>query len=202
MTDSTTRRSRSRLCPTRPASTRTSRRRTSHSLRAIRRRRGSQRMPHCPMRRTVPRPGASYVAGQVALAAGDVVDAIKKGKAAVDKDPRPLYAVGLALRTPTCAASAWPEASASLDRASAVVADQPSAVIERAIVVARSGKVATDPKLATDTRSQLAKLIGDPSKKQPASRRHRSGLAFSRSRSSTSHATIRLRRTAAYQGPP
>ncbi|HEY6033426.1 MAG TPA: tetratricopeptide repeat protein, partial [Kofleriaceae bacterium] len=103
-----------------------------------------------------------YVAGQVALAAGDLADAIKKGKIAVDKDPRPLYAVGLA-RT-YAAASNWPDATASLDRASAAAADQPSAVIERAIVVARSGKVTADAKLANDVRAQLAKVAGDPKK--------------------------------------
>ncbi|MEO6777642.1 MAG: hypothetical protein ABI467_32240, partial [Kofleriaceae bacterium] len=78
-------------------------------------------------------PAANYVAGQVALASGDLAEAIKKGKIAVDKDPRPLYAVGLA-RAYT-AASSWTEADAALARASAGMADQPSAVIERAIVL-------------------------------------------------------------------
>ena len=107
-------------------------------------------------------PGANYVASQVALAADDLVGAIKKGKVAVDKDPRPLYSVGLARAY--AAAGTWTEATAALDRASAVATDQPSALIERAIVLVESGRVTTDPKLATDVRGQLAKLVGDAKK--------------------------------------
>lgn len=106
--------------------------------------------------------GANYVASQVALAAGDLADAIKKGKVAVDKDPRPLYTVGLARAY--AAASNWPDAMASLDRAFAAAADQPSAAIERALVVARSGKATTDAKAAGDVRALLAKVVGDPKK--------------------------------------
>jgi tetratricopeptide (TPR) repeat protein len=107
-------------------------------------------------------PAVNYVAGQVALLADDLPEAIKRGKAAVDKDPRALYSVGLA-RT-YAAATSWIEANAMLSRAFAVMPDQPSAVIEHAIVLADSGQALADSKATTEVRTQLAKLVGDPKK--------------------------------------
>ncbi|MEO8842541.1 MAG: tetratricopeptide repeat protein [Kofleriaceae bacterium] len=105
-------------------------------------------------------PAANYVASQVALLADDLPEAIKRGKAAVDKDARALYSVGLARSY--AAATLWSEANATLSRAFAVMADQPSAVIERAIVLADSGQALSDPKVTGDVRAQLTKLLGDP----------------------------------------
>ena len=102
---------------------------------------------------------ANYVAGQAALLAGDLTAAVKAGKAAVDKEARPLYQVGLARSY--AAATNWGEALPALDRALGVMPDQPSAVIERALVLAASGQLAADRKLADQVRGELAKLLGD-----------------------------------------
>jgi len=102
---------------------------------------------------------ANYVAGQAALLAGDLTAAVKAGKIAVDKESRLLYQIGLARIY--AAATNWGEALPALDRALGVMPDQPSAVIERAIVVSTSGKLSTDSKLADQVRTELAKLLGD-----------------------------------------
>ena len=102
---------------------------------------------------------ANYVAGQAALLAGDLTTAVKAGKLAVDKGSRLLYEIGLGRIY--AAATNWGEALPALDRALGVMADQPVAVIERAIVLSQSGKLAEDPKLADQVRVQLAKLLGD-----------------------------------------
>ncbi len=102
---------------------------------------------------------ANYVAGQAALLAGDLTAAVKAGKLAVDKEARLLYQIGLARIY--VAATNWGEALPALDRALGVMPDQPSAVIERAIVLSDSGKLSTDRKLADQIRGELAKLLGD-----------------------------------------
>ena len=134
---------------------------------------------------------ANYVAGQVALLADDLPEAIKRGKAAVDKDPRALYSVGLARIY--AAATSWTEATAALSRAFAVLPDQPSAVIEHAIVLADSGQVAGRSK-GDDRGPHAAREAGRRSEEVRAVTRRRSRSATSRSRNSTSHATTRTPR--------
>ncbi len=102
---------------------------------------------------------ANYVAGQAALLGGDYAGAVKAGKLAVEKEARLLYQIGLA-RT-YAAATNWGEALPALDRALGVMADQPSAVIERAIVLSESGKLTADAKLGAQVRGELAKLLAD-----------------------------------------
>ncbi len=116
---------------------------------------------------------ANYVAGQAALLAGDLTAAVKAGKLAVDKESRLLYQIGLARIY--AAATNWGEAMPALDRALGVMSDQPSAVIERAIVLADSGKLSTDIKLADQVRGELVKLLGD---KKPGLSRAQIGFGY------------------------
>ena len=112
--------------------------------------------------------GASYVAGQAALLAGDAKAAVKYAKDAYDKDVRPLYGVGLARAQ--AAAYAWDDALASIDRVMSGAADHPAAVIERGMVLADSGRLAAKTALAGEVRTQLEKVIAEgkrPSVEQP-----------------------------------
>ncbi|MFT3691636.1 MAG: tetratricopeptide repeat protein [Kofleriaceae bacterium] len=112
-------------------------------------------------------PSANYVASQVALAQFDFAEAIKYGKVAVDKDARPLFVVGLAKAY--AMTGDITQARANITRALSQMADQPSAVIALAEILAESGAVMTDKKTADDTRSQLAKLVGGDAKKSQLS---------------------------------
>lgn len=105
---------------------------------------------------------ALYVSGQAALLAGDARGAVEELRHAVDREARPLYAVGLARALG--ASSAWDDALAIVDRA----ADNPTAVIAKAVLLAWAGRVSGGP--GVEIRAQLSKLIaegGKPPADQP-----------------------------------
>ncbi|NVB81290.1 MAG: tetratricopeptide repeat protein, partial [Kofleriaceae bacterium] len=101
-------------------------------------------------------PAAQYALGEIALLAGDAKTALAQMKAASDKDARPLYGVGLARAQ--AATYSWDEAIATLDRVLAANADHPAAVITRGEILASSGRIAADPKLANDVRAQVDRI--------------------------------------------
>ncbi len=107
-------------------------------------------------------PTANYVAGQATLLAGDPRAAIKLAKDALDKDPRPFFALGLARAQ--AAAYAWEDALATVDRAFAGNADQPAAAIARAFVLADSGRLGAGLAHTTVVRAQLDKLVAESKK--------------------------------------
>lgn len=104
-------------------------------------------------------PAALYVSGQAALLSGDGKSAVSDLKRAFDREPRPLYAVGLARAL--AIGSAWDDALAALDRAG----DNPTALIARAGILAAAGRIVGGP--GSEVRAQLGKLIAEGQK--PAS---------------------------------
>ena len=98
---------------------------------------------------------AHYVAGRAALLAGDPTAAVTELKAAVAREARPLYTVGLALAH--AAAYRWDDALAALDGVLAKAPDHPAAAIARAGVLVASGR-ATGA-LATEVRAQLDRVV-------------------------------------------
>jgi tetratricopeptide (TPR) repeat protein len=101
-------------------------------------------------------PAAHGVAGEAALLSGDLKAAVTQLREAATHDPRPLY--GIALARALAASNTWDEALASLDRVLKTSPEHPGALIERARVLAASGRVATGT-LAMDVRAQLDKVI-------------------------------------------
>ena len=84
--------------------------------------------------------GAQYVAAEAALLAGDTKTATAAMKLAADKEPRPLYGIGLARAH--AAAYHWDEAIAALDKVRGAAADHPGTIIARARILAQAGRIA------------------------------------------------------------
>ena len=103
-----------------------------------------------------------YVAGQSALLNGDYKGALANLKASHEREPRPLYAVGLARATGQT--GEWEAALAAVDRALGAMPDHPAALIERAFLMAASGKIAAGNTITVEVRSQLVKLIAEGAK--------------------------------------
>ncbi|MDX2086272.1 MAG: tetratricopeptide repeat protein [Kofleriaceae bacterium] len=105
---------------------------------------------------------ALYVSGQAALLEGDYKVAIEKLRGATERDARPLYGVGLARALGQT--NAWEDALAAVDRVLAKTPEQPAAVIERALLMAASGRIVKGNPASADVRTQLTKLIADSAK--------------------------------------
>ncbi len=105
---------------------------------------------------------ALYLVGQASAADGDLAGALTSLRAALDKDKRPLYAVAVAHALAT--RNEWDDAISVLDKALATSADNPSLVIERASVLAESGKVGPGSAIGNETRAQLDKVLSDGAK--------------------------------------
>lgn len=106
-----------------------------------------------------------YVAGQAALLAGDYKVAVANLRTSHERDPRPLYAVGLARAIG--ATGAWDDALAAVDRALGAMPDHPAALIERALLLARAGRIVAGNTITAEVRTQLVKLV-DEGKRPPA----------------------------------
>lgn len=105
---------------------------------------------------------ALYVAGQAALLDGDVKGALAELRGAVEHEPRPLYATGLARALG--ASSAWDDALAVVDRLS----DNPAALIAKGFLMAAGGRIVAGG--SGELRTQLTKVIAEgqrPSGDQP-----------------------------------
>jgi predicted Zn-dependent protease len=105
-------------------------------------------------------PAALYVAGSAASLGGDLKSAATYLREAFQHDTRPLY--GVALARTLAATCAWDEAIATLDRVLAASADHPAAVIERARVLAQSGRVSAASGMGV--HAQIEKVIAEASK--------------------------------------
>jgi tetratricopeptide (TPR) repeat protein len=104
-------------------------------------------------------PAALYVSGSAALLAGDVGGAIAELRRAFEREPRPLYAAGLARAL--ASGAAWDDALAAADRGG----DNPAAVIAKGVVLAGAGRVtASRNNNGAEIRAQLAKLIAEGQK--------------------------------------
>jgi tetratricopeptide (TPR) repeat protein len=107
-------------------------------------------------------PGALYVGGQAALLAGDAKAAVTQLKSAIDAEPRPLYAVGLAKAL--AASGQLDDALGAVDRALAASTDNPAALIERGILLAQSGRIVPGNAIGNEIRAQLEKVVGEGGK--------------------------------------
>nr|MDQ3366076.1 tetratricopeptide repeat protein [Myxococcota bacterium] len=110
-----------------------------------------------------------YVTGQAHLLAGDTKLAVSSLKSAFEKEVRPLYAVGLARAHGV--ATQWDEAIAAAERAIALSPDHPGALIERAMLLAASGRIVPNNPTGTEVRVQLEKVIAEGA--QPAAEQAR-----------------------------
>lgn len=99
---------------------------------------------------------ALYVAGQAALLAGDGKGAVSELRSAFEREPRPLYAAGLARAL--AASSAWDDALSTIDRAP----DNPAALITKGFLLAASNRVITGG--GNEFRTQLTKIIAEGGK--------------------------------------
>ncbi len=110
--------------------------------------------------------GAQYVAAEAALLAGDTKTAIAAMKLAFEKEPRPLFGVGLARAY--AAAYDWDEAVAAIDKVRSTAADHPGTIIARSMILAASGRIGT---FGPELKGQLEQLIAES--RQPAAQQAR-----------------------------
>ena len=106
-----------------------------------------------------------YVMGEAQLLAGDVKGALGSLKSAVDAEPRALYLIGLAHAQGLV--GQYDDAFATVDKALAATPDHPAALIERAFLLAESGRLTSS---AAETKAKLEKLVaeaGKPIAEQP-----------------------------------
>ncbi|MBL9019829.1 MAG: tetratricopeptide repeat protein [Myxococcales bacterium] len=107
-------------------------------------------------------PAALYVMGQAELLAGEYKNAIASLRSAQEKEPRPLYAVGLARAY--AATGAWDDALAAVDRALGQMPDHPGALLERAFLSVAGGRIAPGNTVTAEVRAQLVKLTAEGAK--------------------------------------
>lgn len=102
-------------------------------------------------------PEAHYVAGHAALLAGDPMGAVAQLKTAYDKEPRPLYGVGLARAH--AAGYDWEDAIGVLDNVLAASPDHPEAAIARAAMLAGAGRIFQGSALGNEIKAQLDRVV-------------------------------------------
>ena len=107
-------------------------------------------------------PAALYVAGRAQLLGGDASGSLAHLKAAADGEPRALYAVGLAHAFGE--ANSWDDGLAATEKALAASPENPAALIERAELSAKSGRVVPNDKLGDDLRRQMDALVTEGGK--------------------------------------
>ena len=105
---------------------------------------------------------ALYATGQAQLLAGDLKNALLSLKSAVDAEPRALYLIGLAHAHGLVAQ--YDEAFAAIDKVLAATPDHPAALIERAFLLADSGRLTANATLAAEVKTKLEKLVAEAQK--------------------------------------
>jgi Tfp pilus assembly protein PilF len=100
---------------------------------------------------------AQYLAGEAALLAGNIKVGVAAMKLAADKDNRPMFGVGLARAY--AAAYNWDDAVVAIDRVLALNPEHPTAVIERANILADSGRIFAGSALGNEVKQQLERVI-------------------------------------------
>jgi tetratricopeptide (TPR) repeat protein len=113
-------------------------------------------------------PAAHYASGQASLLAGDLKVAIASLRTAVEKEPRAMYATGLARAY--FAATSWDEGLAATDQALKATPDHPGALIVRGMLLAEGGRIVVGSSTGTEIRAQLDKIVREgtrPINEQP-----------------------------------
>jgi tetratricopeptide (TPR) repeat protein len=98
------------------------------------------------------------VIGRAAMLSRRYESAINAFKAAVEKDPRPSYMVALA--EAEAGRRKWDDAIATCDRALKLVTDHPAALIARARILARAGKL-SDQTYGAEVTGQLDRVLAE-----------------------------------------
>ena len=104
---------------------------------------------------------ALSVTGEAALLAGDYKNAISSLRSAYEHEPRPLYAVGLAHAI--AETGGWDDALTAVERALGLMPENPGALIQRAFLLAGSGKIVPGT-VTTEVRATLVKLTVEGAK--------------------------------------
>lgn len=107
-------------------------------------------------------PAAHYASGQASLLAGDLKAAIASLRTAVEKEPRAMYATGLARAYH--AATSWDEGLAATDQALKATPDHPGALIVRGMLLAEGGRVVAGSSTGTEIRALLDKIVREGTK--------------------------------------
>jgi predicted Zn-dependent protease len=100
---------------------------------------------------------ALYASSQAALLAGDLALALERGKRAVEKEARAMFAAGLA--RVYAAATSWEEGLAATDQALKATPEHPAALIVRGVLLAEGGRVTPGTPIGTEIRGQLEKIV-------------------------------------------
>lgn len=103
-----------------------------------------------------------YVTGRAQLLAGDIKTAIATLEKALEKEVRPLHALGAARAYG--AASRWDEALQRADRAISLSPEHPGAIVERAMLNVAAGRIVPTNTLGTELRGQLEKVVAEGAK--------------------------------------
>ncbi len=104
-------------------------------------------------------PAVAYVTGLAALLEGDHRAAITNLEAARTADPRPLYGIGLARAL--AETGAFDKALAAVDAVLAASPGHPSAVIERARLLAVSGRLVAGTPVLAEVQAQLGAVLAE-----------------------------------------
>lgn len=107
-------------------------------------------------------PAALYVSGQALALAGDFKGAQADLKSAQEKEPRPLYAVGLARAI--AATGAYDDALSAVDRALGQMPDHPGALLQRGFLSVAAGRIVPNNAMTIEIRTSLVKLIAEGAK--------------------------------------
>lgn len=102
-------------------------------------------------------PAALYASGQVALLAGDIKGAIAALQRAVEREPRPMYMVGLARAQ--LAATHWDDALAATAAALKATPDHPGALIARGVALVEGGRVRPGDPVGAEIRTKLEAVV-------------------------------------------
>ena len=107
-------------------------------------------------------PAAHYASGQASLLGGDLKAAIASLRTAVEKEPRAMYAIGLARAY--AAATSWDEGLAATDQALKATPEHPGALIVRGVLLAEGGRVVAGSSAGTEIRALLDKIVREGTK--------------------------------------
>ncbi len=103
-----------------------------------------------------------YALGQAQFLGGEWKAGIASLHAAVDAEPRAIYQIGLAHAYGMV--GQWDDAFGAVDKALSTMPDHPGALIERAWLLAESGRMTAQPTLAAEAKAKLEKLTAEAGK--------------------------------------
>ena len=100
---------------------------------------------------------ALYASSQAALLAGELKAALETGKRALEKEPRAMFAAGLARAA--AATTAWDDGLAATNQALKATPEHPGALIARGVLLAEGGRIAPGNAAGAEIRGQLEKVV-------------------------------------------